>query len=867
MKKLLTIFLLFCIHSTFGQFYNIDPNPHVFDYVTLRDALHFPALENTRWHVRNEGWFTVVRRNAGFTPDGYTVLAHDDSIHALLRDYTSSAFLLQTWKADTLGSYNALSAISKRLNKPFIINSGNSTGMYFPHSTGPYGFRYFQNHWQYKDVSGDWKNFNSMDTTNIVNFYGSLNNLDSTNVKGGVYTYDPTSNGLNPDEDSRSTGTLYAFTTSSKRDWKGNGGYTQLVVDKDDGQIRSRSFNGNSWLPWQHYVTNLNKDSIVMLRGKIGNFDTSGIPFGDYTYLGNVRGTKPAGSADIGTILLRTTTDNQTIFDTAKTNATMLVVDRAGNVFSRAYTLQSHSWTAWQTLSNVPEDDNIDSVLRKGNVTTRDLSMGNTLTFANNSNTGVTFGVGGSLRSFSDSVVLTHPQRVVLKTNTGGDNKPFYFRKGASNQFGAVINPEGLTQDRFIPISIKVNGVDKFASSIGNVDLGNIGDGTGGLTIENDNLDSVLRKGNTTTRSINMGDVLTFANNPNTGLSFNVGGALRSWNDSMRMSHPQQLVFQTNTGGSNRPFVFRKGNTNPFVAILNPESLTADRYIPLSVTINGTKKFASSVGDIDLGTITGGTEGDNPAYVHIAGTETITGQKTFDNSLTTFDNIKTNYIGFPDINGFTSGIDGDIGHLNLHAGGEIIVIANSNGSVKMPIYGTGAFTGTPAKYLAVDATGNVIEANVPSGGGGGTTLNGNGFVKMSGTTPSYVSNITNSDLENSSITINGTAVPLGGSINVAGSGANYGIVHTIVTTDAFTVPNISGNEYVVFVRNVAGTSTITLPAVSSNVDKRVTIKVLNTNAVTIDGAAAIDPATIAANSHGSITYLSDGINWYAISKF
>jgi hypothetical protein len=45
-------------------------------------------------------------------------------------------------------------------------------------------------------------------------------------------------------------------------------------------------------------------------------------------------------------------------------------------------------------------------------------------------------------------------------------------------------------------------------------------------------------------------------------------------------------------------------------------------------------------------------------------------------------------------------------------------------------------------------------------------LNGTGYVKMSGTTVSYVASIPNGDLANSSITVQGTSVSLGGSVNV-----------------------------------------------------------------------------------------------------
>jgi len=59
-----------------------------------------------------------------------------------------------------------------------------------------------------------------------------------------------------------------------------------------------------------------------------------------------------------------------------------------------------------------------------------------------------------------------------------------------------------------------------------------------------------------------------------------------------------------------------------------------------------------------------------------------------------------------------------------------------------------------------------VSASWAPSAGGGTTLNGSGYVSMSGTTVSYVSAIPNSSLANSSITIQGASTALGGSVNV-----------------------------------------------------------------------------------------------------
>jgi hypothetical protein len=83
---------------------------------------------------------------------------------------------------------------------------------------------------------------------------------------------------------------------------------------------------------------------------------------------------------------------------------------------------------------------------------------------------------------------------------------------------------------------------------------------------------------------------------------------------------------------------------------------------------------------------------------------------------------------------------------------------------------THQFTGS---VLAPSITGSLqgtsswaVSASWAPSAGGGTTLNGSGYVSMSGTTVAYVSAIPNSSLANSAITIQGSSTALGGSVNV-----------------------------------------------------------------------------------------------------
>lgn len=58
--------------------------------------------------------------------------------------------------------------------------------------------------------------------------------------------------------------------------------------------------------------------------------------------------------------------------------------------------------------------------------------------------------------------------------------------------------------------------------------------------------------------------------------------------------------------------------------------------------------------------------------------------------------------------------------VNSATTGDILTL-NGNKSIKANGYGAGTFTGTATKFLAVDADGDIIEEDAPSGGGWGTT--------------------------------------------------------------------------------------------------------------------------------------------------
>lgn len=856
MKQVLFFILLLSVTGVQAQSYNINPDATTQDYLLLKDALHYTHMPNTFLHVKETGvggWFTSVDRSGNVVPDGYTILACDDSVTALVRDISNAAFLSPAWKSDTIGTFSYYSKLSQKLVRPFTINNGPNQGLYFPHPTGPFGFRYYQNHWQYKNVSGDWQDI-AGDTTMVVNFRGTLKNLDSLNVRGGVYTYDPGSTGPNPDASGRSTGTLYAFTTSSKRDWKGKGGYTQLVLDKDDGKIRSRSYDGSRWLPWHHYVTDISEDSIVMLHGQILNFDTSGIPFGEYSFIASTRGTRPSSSNadDIGTIILRTATGAK-IFDTTdnqSANATMIAISRSGNIFTRGYTLNGHFWTPWKAYLTTAytENDDLDSVLSKGNITARSMFIGSTLTFNNTQGGGLAWNTGGSaaVRAWADSLKMSHSQQVVLQAGAGG-NKPFLFRKGGNAQFTAILNPEGLTADRFIPLSITMNGTPLYASSLGNIDLGNIGSGggggSGGMTIEDDGIDSVLRKGATTSRTITVGEV-GIGTAQGSGITFNAGGAgdISDYTDTLKLSHQRRVAFQTNLGSAdNLPFTFRKGTTSPFVAIINPSGLTANRYVPLSVTANSVTFYASPLGNIDLGNIGGGGTG---------GTETdpvfgASPAKNITNSSITNWNLAFGW-GNHATQGYLTNITGKIS-----AGTNVAITGLGTAASPYVISASGG-TGTGGDCNAINNSSTLqvgAEYNI-SGRGALGSLHFNTLPTGASMTDSIMTVDGSGDVHRMDIA--NLVVPKSSTMTV--------------TTITATLPNVSVQHLYVLANYTPGTTTITLPSASANDEKDITIKNITNNNVSIVGAWASEPNTMVPFAAEAFTYHSSNGTWYMMAK-
>ena len=175
--------------------------------------------------------------------------------------------------------------------------------------------------------------------------------------------------------------------------------------------------------------------------------------------------------------------------------------------------------------------------------------------------------------------------------------------------------------------------------------------------------------------------------------------------------------------------------------------------------------------------------------------------KTIDGSQNTLQNIPTSALEFNtiSINGSTVPLGGSF---NIQAqGGEAIVDTNTTYSIKASTVLSGASldldaggSGAGTDSINFIGAGNVtvtrLDANTirisDAGNLGGVALTADNTATLTNKTISgannTLANIPNSALTNSSITINGTAVSLGGSITVAGGGGNGDLTASGIAT-------------------------------------------------------------------------------------
>ena len=127
-------------------------------------------------------------------------------------------------------------------------------------------------------------------------------------------------------------------------------------------------------------------------------------------------------------------------------------------------------------------------------------------------------------------------------------------------------------------------------------------------------------------------------------------------------------------------------------------------------------------------------------------------------------------------------------------------------------------------------SGGTISGTSPSalmyvvGGGGGTSLSGIGYAKVSGTTISYISSIPNADLLNNQVTIQGMPVSLGNAINpISGLGFVKVSGTTLSYDNTSYYPTSNPSGFTSNIGNIVSLNTLTASAQTFINDTNVTI--------------------------------------------
>lgn len=760
MRLLITILFSFLLSGIYAQtIYNTDGN--TIDYLSVKDAQASAHVLYSHVHIFNNGTYTVRSRREGFTADGWGVLACRDSLFVLVRDISTSPWISQKWNthSDTSGSFAFLADMALQQKKPFVY-VGRNTGMYFSANGGIYGFQYSNNHWQYKNISGDWTDIGGGDTTMLWQFRGFLSNLDTIgNLRGGIYTYSPASLGTLP-PDGSGTGVVYFSTTGTKRDWRGSTGAVMFAVDKS-GTTYGRGFSGSVWGEWQYF----NKDSVLTKHGDIGNFDSTGIEQGIYLYSSGTLGTSPvAGGFGVVTLL---TTNGKRIFDGTK-SAIMTATDRNGHTYSRGYNGTTQAWTAW--IDNAGSANDTTILRNNGDILNID-----------------TTGIKGGLWGYRANTRGNTPPGSKLGTillSIRGGAQTF---TSATNASMTAVDSSGNMFLRWYNSTTQVWGAWKsITGGSSSIDTTNFIKGRGyAANFDNTNIaagvyyydagtagtrPSGAVQGSMTIETLNGAQQFT-SNISAVQLLKDRGGNMylrgyvgssQSWNSWTKINGATAAVDTT--------IIKMLGNIGNFDAT----TLAVGDYYYLNAT-SGLHPPGSNVGVVSL------RIADN--VMTFTGAQAAIMKATDRSSGAIYTRVFTGgawgaWVTISGGGGSTGGTETD----PVFGASPAANITNANISNWSTAFGWGNhatqgylknITGliSAGSNITVSGAGTSANPYVINSSGSGTVLNGSGFVKMSGTTPSYQSTLTNADLLNHSININGTDVQLGASVTVGNTGA------------------------------------------------------------------------------------------------
>jgi len=205
-------------------------------------------------------------------------------------------------------------------------------------------------------------------------------------------------------------------------------------------------------------------------------------------------------------------------------------------------------------------------------------------------------------------------------------------------------------------------------------------------------------------------------------------------------------------------------------------------------------------------------------------------------------------VSYPTLNRVVRGQGGD------HIYDSNIIDDDSKVSISIPLAVTGSITATTGFTGSLFGTSSQAISASWAPSSGGTTLNGSGYVSMSGTTVAYVSAIPNSSLANSAITIQGSVTSLGGSVNVINGTGFVKSTGTTITYDNSTyylASNPSGyTSNTGTVTSIGGTGTVSGISLSGTVT--------SSGSLTLGGTLSVLPSNFASQTANTVLAAPNG---------
>ena len=244
-------------------------------------------------------------------------------------------------------------------------------------------------------------------------------------------------------------------------------------------------------------------------------------------------------------------------------------------------------------------------------------------------------------------------------------------------------------------------------------------------------------------------------------------------------------------------------------SLTNSSITVTDGSTSTATSLGGTITFSGTANEIEVGESSGTLTFGLPDNVTVGGALTVTGNLTVNGTTTTVNSTNTTLDdNLLELNSGAASNANDSGIIiERGSTGDNAIIAWDESADKF-VVGTTTATASDTGDLTI-STGTLV-ANIEATT---ATLGGSDIISTDNTktltnktidaASNTLSNIGNSSLTNSSITINGSGVSLGGSVDISG-----GTSWQAVKTSAFTA--VAGEGY--FVNTTSAAITVTLPA-------------------------------------------------------